>query len=51
MPGQGAFMAPTEVLAQQHYAKLCEWMPQLHVNVALLTGSTRPSNAALCCRI
>ena len=37
---QGAFMAPTEVLAQQHYAKLCEWMPQLHVNVALLTGST-----------
>ena len=37
---QGAFMAPTEVLAQQHYAKLCEWMPQLHVNVELLTGST-----------
>jgi ATP-dependent DNA helicase RecG len=37
---QGALMAPTEVLAQQHYAKLCEWMPQLHVNVALLTGST-----------
>ena len=37
---QGALMAPTEVLAQQHYAKLCEWMPLLHVNVGLLTGST-----------
>ncbi|MEB3176423.1 MAG: ATP-dependent DNA helicase RecG [Synechococcus sp.] len=37
---QGALMAPTEVLAQQHYAKLCDWMPQLHVSVELLTGST-----------
>jgi ATP-dependent DNA helicase RecG len=37
---QGVLMAPTEVLAEQHYRKLCEWMPQLHVTVALLTGST-----------
>ncbi len=37
---QGALMAPTEVLASQHYQKLCEWLPQLHVSVALLTGST-----------
>jgi ATP-dependent DNA helicase RecG len=37
---QGALMAPTEVLAQQHYEKLCSWMPQLHVTVDLLTGST-----------
>ena len=37
---QGALMAPTEVLAQQHYRKLCEWLPQLHVSCALLTGST-----------
>ena len=37
---QGALMAPTEVLAEQHYRKLCEWLPQLHVNCALLTGST-----------
>jgi ATP-dependent DNA helicase RecG len=37
---QGALMAPTEVLAAQHYQKLCEWLPQLHVSVALLTGST-----------
>ena len=37
---QGALMAPTEVLAEQHYQKLCTWMPQLHVSCALLTGST-----------
>jgi len=37
---QGALMAPTEVLAEQHYKKLCEWLPQLHVSCALLTGST-----------
>jgi ATP-dependent DNA helicase RecG len=33
-------MAPTEVLAEQHYRKLAEWLPQLHVTSALLTGST-----------
>lgn len=37
---QGALMAPTEVLAEQHYQKLCGWMPQLHVTCGLLTGST-----------
>ena len=37
---QGALMAPTEVLAEQHYAKLATWLPQLHVTCALLTGST-----------
>ena len=37
---QGALMAPTEVLAEQHYRKLCDWLPQLHVSCALLTGST-----------
>ncbi len=37
---QGALMAPTEVLAEQHYNTLCGWLPQLHVSCALLTGST-----------
>ncbi|MEB3351495.1 MAG: ATP-dependent DNA helicase RecG [Cyanobacteriota bacterium] len=37
---QGALMAPTEVLAEQHHQKLAQWLPQLHVSVALLTGST-----------
>ncbi len=37
---QGAFMAPTEVLAEQHYKTLCKWLTQLNVTVELLTGST-----------
>lgn len=38
---QGAMMAPTEILAQQHYASLKEWAEPIGVKVALLTGSTR----------
>ncbi len=37
---QGALMAPTEVLAEQHYRNLCRWLPPLHVTVDLITGST-----------
>jgi ATP-dependent DNA helicase RecG len=37
---QGALMAPTEVLAQQHATKIISWLNQLHVRSALLTGST-----------
>ena len=45
---QGALMAPTEVLAEQHHRNLCHWLPQLHVSVALLTGSTpRPRRREL----
>ncbi len=40
---QGALMAPTEVLANQHYQTLSKWIPQLEVNVDLLTGSTPKS--------
>ncbi|NJM64853.1 MAG: ATP-dependent DNA helicase RecG [Acaryochloris sp. RU_4_1] len=38
---QTALMAPTEVLAEQHYHKLVEWFNQLHLPVELLTGSTK----------
>ena len=38
---QGALMAPTEVLAEQHYRKLVTWFNALHLPVELLTGSTR----------
>ena len=37
---QGAMMAPTEVLAEQHYRSLCQWFLPLHLTVELLTGST-----------
>ncbi|MEB3198974.1 MAG: ATP-dependent DNA helicase RecG [Synechococcaceae cyanobacterium] len=39
---QGALLAPTEVLAEQHARRFAEWLPQLHVSSALLTGSTPP---------
>lgn len=38
---QAALMAPTEVLAEQHYRKLVEWFNQLYLPVDLLTGSTK----------
>ncbi len=37
---QGALMAPTEVLAEQHHRKLAPLLGQLGVTSALLTGST-----------
>ena len=36
-------MAPTEILAAQHYETLRAWAEPIGVNVALLTGSTRTS--------
>lgn len=33
-------MAPTEVLAEQHYRSLCQWLMPLGISTALLTGST-----------
>ena len=37
--GQGAMMAPTEVLAEQHYLSISASLKDLPVNVVLLTGS------------
>ncbi|MBD2093263.1 ATP-dependent DNA helicase RecG [Microcoleus sp. FACHB-1515] len=37
---QAALMAPTEVLAEQHYRSLCQWLMPLGISTALLTGST-----------
>jgi ATP-dependent DNA helicase RecG len=38
---QAALMAPTEVLAEQHYRKLVSWFNLMHLSVELLTGSTK----------
>lgn len=38
---QGALMAPTEILAEQHAASLHEWLAPLGIRIALLTGSTK----------
>ncbi|HLT73589.1 MAG TPA: ATP-dependent DNA helicase RecG [Ohtaekwangia sp.] len=40
---QSALMAPTEILAQQHYANLERFATQMRIPIALLTGSTRKS--------
>ena len=36
---QAALMAPTELLAEQHWRNLCEWFRPLGLDVALLSGS------------
>ena len=38
---QGALMAPTEILATQHYESLRELVKDLPIEIALLTGSTK----------
>lgn len=38
---QAALMAPTEILAEQHYRKLALWLAPLGLDVAWLTGSLK----------
>lgn len=38
---QTCMMAPTEILATQHYNSVCEFLGEMGVEVALLTGSTK----------
>jgi ATP-dependent DNA helicase RecG len=40
---QVAFMAPTELLAEQHYNKLIEWLTPLGIKIAWLSGSQKKS--------
>lgn len=40
---QGAFMAPTEILARQHLATLEPWAQLAGIRIACLTGSDSPS--------
>jgi ATP-dependent DNA helicase RecG len=54
---QAVLMAPTEILAEQHYRKLTDWLAPLGIEVAWLSGSreegARPpwpaSPPARCC--
>ncbi len=41
---QAALMAPTQILAEQHYAVLCRWLEPLGVRLALRTGSRSEEN-------
>lgn len=40
---QASIIAPTEILATQHYATISEMLKKIGVKVALLTGSTKKS--------
>jgi len=44
---QACIMAPTEILATQHFNSLKEFLGDLGVQVALLTGSTRPKDRVI----
>lgn len=44
---QGAMMAPTEILAQQHYETTKEWAEKLGLKVVLLTGNTKAKERRL----
>jgi ATP-dependent DNA helicase RecG len=38
---QTCIMAPTEILAQQHFEGISELLAEMHINVAILTGSSK----------
>ena len=44
---QAALMAPTEILAEQHYASLSKLMEPMGLSVCLLTGSLTPKQKKL----
>ena len=41
---QAAVMAPTEILAEQHYRKFAEWLAPLDVTVAWISGGIKKSD-------
>jgi len=41
---QAALMAPTQILAEQHYLTFCRWLEPLGIRVALHTGSREEGN-------
>lgn len=40
---QACIMAPTEILATQHYNTICDFLKNMNIRVELLTGSTKKS--------
>jgi RecG-like helicase/REP element-mobilizing transposase RayT len=44
---QAALMAPTQILAEQHYAVLRNWLDPLGIRIALRTGAREEDNAPL----
>lgn len=44
---QAALMAPTEILAQQHFVGLKRYADKMNISIALLTGSTKKAERKL----
>jgi ATP-dependent DNA helicase RecG len=44
---QAAIMAPTEILAEQHYLKMKEWFEPLGIQIAWLSGSLKAKDKRL----
>ena len=44
---QAAIMAPTEILAEQHYLKMREWFEPLGIKIAWLSGSLKAKDKRL----
>ena len=44
---QAALMAPTQILAEQHYAVLRNWLDPLGIRIALRTGTRQEDNTPL----
>ena len=44
---QAALMAPTEILAEQHFSTISAFLKKLNLHIALLTGSTKSADRKL----
>ncbi|MBU3658255.1 MAG: ATP-dependent DNA helicase RecG [Flavobacteriales bacterium] len=44
---QAAIMAPTEILANQHFIAIKDFLSKMNINVGLLTGSTKKKERAI----
>ncbi len=44
---QAAIMAPTEILAEQHYQNFCSWLEPLGIKVGMLTGKIKGKKRVL----
>jgi ATP-dependent DNA helicase RecG len=44
---QTALMAPTQILAEQHYAVICRWLEPLGVRLALRTGARQEESGSM----
>lgn len=47
---QVALMAPTEILAEQHFRKMLGWLTPLNIKIAWLTGSQNKKTAKPPCK-